>query len=252
MVADKLSVSRDSEISFFFGYQTQDYPELLRVFPNLCQQGLRVRAIEFFFKDLKSVLKSLERIPNLKEVCFFNSLTKCIIELNKYEECTVKPEDLPEIDKLGSIVSLGLPAVHIKAEHLASMKLIKKVHTLKLKRCTDIENVLLLLKRYPNIRELWIIDCGLKDRDLKALAELKNLERLRIRRSLLTPASVDAFCRMSNLKTLYLDTKWTNKGTSKEFQKLKSKIPDCHYEPMVDFTYWEMFPDRSLFPPPGH
>lgn len=248
MVADKLTVSKDSEISIFFGYQTQDYPELLRFLPILCQQGIRVRNIEFFFKDLNSTLKNLERIPNLKEVCFFNSLTKCIINLNKYEECTVKPEDLREIDKLGSLVSLGLPAVHLKAEHLASMKLIRRLHTLKLKRSTDIDKVLLLLKRYPNIKELWIIDCGLRDKDLEALSALKNLERLRIRRSFLTPASVDAFCRMSNLKTLYLDTKWINKGTSREFQRLKSKIPDCHYEPMVDFTYWEMFPGRSLFP----
>lgn len=223
----------------------------MREVKKLSNAGVRISALELTFKKLDNVFENLKGLPDLREISFFNSITKCISNLPEYEECRIQPQDLVLIDGLNSVVSLGLPGANLRAANLANLRLLSKISTFKLKGSNDIDEVLQLLSRYPNIKELWIIDCGLKDRDLKALAELKNLERLHIRRSLLTPASVDAFCRMSNLKTLYLDTKWINKGRSKEFQKLKSKIPDCHYEPMVDFTYWEMFPGRTLFPTPA-
>ncbi len=248
VVSSAVSIGRNDALSLYFGYQTRFYPELLVEVRKLSEAGVKVRALEIVFRRMDNVFKNQERLPDLEEVSFFNSITKCISNLQEYEECRIKPEDLEQIDKLSSLTSLGLPGDNLMAQDLTNLASLSKIDTFKLKGSKDIGNVLSLLKRYPNIKELWIIDCGLKDKDLEALSELKSLERLRIRRSFLTPASVDAFCRMSNLKTLYLDTKWINKGTSKEFQRLKSKIPDCHYEPMVDFTYWEMFPGRSLFP----
>lgn len=248
LVYSTVSLKSDDSVSLYFGYQTRVYPAVLQEVKKMSQAGVRVCALELAFKKLDNAFEVLTTLPDLKEICFFNSITKCISSLPEFEECHIYPQDLVLVDKLESLLSLGLPGANLKAQDLAKLRLLSKIKTFKLKGSKDIEKVLLLLKRYPNIKELWIIDCGLKDKDLEALSELKSLERLRIRRSFLTPASVDAFCRMSNLKTLYLDTKWINKGTSKEFQRLKSKIPDCHYEPMVDFTYWEMFPGRSLFP----
>lgn len=251
LVHSNVSLKMNSDVSLYFGYQTRFYPSVLREVKKLSNAGVRISALELTFKKLDNVFENLKGLPDLREISFFNSITKCISNLPEYEECRIQPQDLVLIDGLNSVVSLGLPGANLRAANLANLRLLSKISTFKLKGSNDIDEVLQLLSRYPNIKELWIIDCGLKDRDLKALAELKNLERLHIRRSLLTPASVDAFCRMSNLKTLYLDTKWINKGRSKEFQKLKSKIPDCHYEPMVDFTYWEMFPGRTLFPTPA-
>lgn len=252
LVNSTVSIKSDDSVSLYFGYQTRAYPSILQEVRKLSQAGVRICALELAFKKLDNAFEVLTTLPDLKEICFFNSITKCISNLPEYEECRIYPQDLVLIDGLKSVVSLGLPGANLSAEDLGKLRLLTKIRTLKLKGSKDIGKVLLLLKRYRNIKELWIIDCGLRDQDLKALSELKNLERLHIRRSLLTADSVDAFCRMSNLKTLYLDKEWINKGTSKEFQRLKSKIPDCHYEPMVDFTYWEMFPGLTLFPAPAN
>jgi len=247
LVSSELIIDSRSPVSLYFGYQTRNYPEVLEEVKKFSMVGVRVVSLELAFVKLNNLLQILQSLPELREVSFFNSLQKCVGNIQAYEECPIDPGNLKEIDKLRNLVSLGLPGDKLKAKDLAQLNLLKKISTFKLKCSRDISAVIELLKQYPNIKELWIIDCGLKDSDLEALSEITSIERLRIRRSLLTAASVDVFCQMPNLKSLYLDTKWSDAGKSQEFQKLKSKIPDCHYEPMVDFTYWEMFPDTPYF-----
>jgi serine/threonine protein kinase len=247
LISSEVVIDSKSPVSLYFGYQTRNYPEVIEEVKKLSQAGVRIVSLELAFVKLKDSIQVLQSLPDLREVSFFNSLQKCVGNIQAYEECPIYPDNLKEIDRLQNITSLGLPGDNLKAKDLAQLKLLRKISTFKIKCSKDISNVIELLKQYPNIKELWIIDCGLKDSDLEALSKLTNIERLHIRRSILTAASVDVFCQMSNLKSLYLDTNWTGKGNSQEFQKLKSKIPDCHYEPIVDFTYWEMFPDSPNF-----
>jgi hypothetical protein len=70
---------------------------------------------------------------------------------------------------------------------------------------------------------------------------MKNLKSLRIRRSLLTPKSLDKFKKMQALKELWLDRNWT----PEEKAAFKKGIANCNFESVIDATYWESSTETS-------
>jgi serine/threonine protein kinase len=217
---------------------TDSWPEILDKFDSSDLTGL-----EIVSNEPEQVVEKIGKWSKLVELAFFNSLTKAIPgdEL-KFDESFIQEKDLLLIDKLTDLQSLGLCSPMVTGDAILKMHLLDTLHTLKLKRITNIRPLLNALPKKDNLHEIWLVAQDITDDQLKPLTRMKNLETLRIRRSALTPASLQYFKSMRQLKHLYLDANWT----ADEKQKFSKAMPICEFEPVFDFKYWQMFPEQKM------
>ncbi len=223
------------EVHLYLTALTKDYVGMLDRF-----RSGEVTAIDMKFNDPRAAMKRLQRWKGLREISFFNGITKCLPTYEeKLENSPLTDDMLPELDRFSNLRSLGLAGAELTGPAVANMTLLGKVQTLKIKGIKNPLPLLEKLSRYDNIQELWLMSLYLQDHDLEPLTRMKNLRSLRITRSRLSPNSLTYFKRMPNLKELKLDRSWTNEK-EKQF---KRNIPGYQFEPVFDAYFWNMTPN---------
>ncbi len=225
-----MPVAKDDKVHFYTRYASHEYPEMLDKFGSNDLTGL-----DLVFTQPEKVIEKIKDWKRLEELSFFNSLTKAL--LNDHEESPVTDQQLPMLDRLTNLKSLGLCGQLVSGKAIAKMSLLKSLNSLKLRRIKDIEPLLKTLADRDNIKELWLVAQGTDNKQLEFLTKMKHLETLRIRRSKLNPDSLAIFSRMPALKHLILDR---NTWSQKDKERFKKKIGDCQFEPLVDLRYWEL------------
>ena len=227
-------VPSGSRVTLYLTNFTEDWPGML---DNIGPDELT--GLEFLTKEPPLALKKIRNWTRLDHLSFFNSLTKALPRNElKYDESDLRNSDLPLIDKMTRLKTLGLCGPNLSGKAIAQMQLLNTLESLRLKRINNPQAVLDVLPYKDNLKEIWLVGMDTKKEELEALTRMKNLETLRIRRSRLAPDSVDYFKRMPKLKHLYLDREWTTDET----KAFRAAIPGYEYEPVVDFKYWQMFP----------
>jgi hypothetical protein len=215
---------------------TEAWQDILKKFHPYDLNGL-----EIVTKNPQQTLKLLQSWELLDDLCFFNTVVKAMPRNEfKYDESELHDSDLPGIDKFTKLKALGLCGPKLSGSAIAKMQLLNTIHTLRLKRISDLTQLLAALADHANITELWIGSEGTKDDELAPLLKLKTLQTLRIRRSNLTAASAKYFKQMPALKNLYLDRSWTKL----EKTNFKKDVPGTTFERSTDFKYWQMFPGQ--------
>ncbi|MBU6450462.1 MAG: serine/threonine protein kinase [Cyanobacteria bacterium REEB67] len=232
-----ITIPANKRVSVQFSNFTEKWPEILKKFRPFDLNGL-----EIVTKDPHEVFKLLASWQSLDDLNFFNTIVKAMPRNEfKYDESDLNDEDLPTIDKFTRLKALGLCGPKLSGEAIAKMQLLSTIHTLRLKRISNLPPLLEALAGHPNITELWLGSENLNDSDLKPLLKLKTLETLRIRRSMLTTASAAYFKKMPALKHLFLDRSWTRQ----EKKQFKRDVPGTMFEHSAEFKYWQMFPDEK-------
>jgi serine/threonine protein kinase len=227
-------------VCMYFSYFTADWPDILDKFGPDDLTGLEVVA-----EHPPMVIEKVSHWHRLSELSFFNSLTQALAGTEtQYDESFLKNEDLLLIDKLSALKSLGLCGPRIDGSAVLAMHLLSTINTLKLKRISNLKPLLDDLQSRDNITELWLVGQATQDQDLEPLKRMKKLETLRIRRSKLTPASIQYFKEMPALKHLFLDCQWT----PAEVDKFKKELPFFQLESATDSRYWQMFPYQEGIP----
>jgi len=226
-------------VHVYLGELTSDFPGMLDGFRADDVTGLDIR-----IKDPRAAIMRLRKWKRLRELSFFNGLTKSLPTYEeKLENSPVSDDMLGEIDSFSHLQSLGLAGAKVSGRAIAQMSLVRKVGTLKVKGISDIGPLLAKLRKCDNIKELWLMSLYLRDQDLEPLTHMKNLSSLRITRSRLTPDSLAYFKRMPSLKHLKLDRSWSN-GDKAQF---KRAIPGYEFEPVFDKYFWKLVPGEREF-----
>ncbi len=226
-------------VHIYLGELTSDFPGMLDGFRADDVTGLDIR-----IKDPRAAMMRLRKWKRLKELSFFNGLTKSLPTYEeKLENSPVRDDMLREIDSFSHLQSLGLAGAKVSGRAIAQMSLVRKVGTLKVKGIRDIRPLLEKLRQCDNIKELWLMSLYLRDEDLEPLTHMKNLNSLRITRSRLTPNSLAYFKRMPGLKHLKLDRSWSD-GDKAQF---KRAIPGYEFEPVFDKYFWKLVPGEREF-----
>ncbi|MBS2006157.1 MAG: serine/threonine protein kinase [Cyanobacteria bacterium SZAS TMP-1] len=210
-----------------------------------------INGLEIKTRHSTELIQYLHSWRALDELCFFNTLLKAVPDQNPSkpkdddnesgsDESALSDADLPEIDKLSTLKSLGLCGIHVTGNNIVKMKLFRTVDTLKLKRVSNAQKVIDSLPERDNIKELWLVAMDTTDEQIATLAKMKNLETLRIRRSKVTPASFNTFKKMKTLKAIYLDRVFPNE----EAERFQKELP-YRYETLTDPTYWRLLPEKA-------
>ena len=194
--------------------------------------------LDVVFTRPRPVIEMLSKWSRLRDLCFFNTLSKAMTP--ELDESRLTNEDLPLLEHFPKLRSLGLCDADLSGLAIAKMPLLHRLEGLKLKRIARIDAVLAVLPQLDNIKELWLVDVKTKDEDIDVLARMKNLENLRIRRGKLTAKSLAKFVKMPKLKHLYLDCTLS----PEEKADFKAAMPYCEFEPVIDVTYWQMLPEK--------
>ncbi|CAN5324711.1 hypothetical protein BH11CYA1_BH11CYA1_15600 [soil metagenome] len=225
------------EVHYYSNAFTKKYVQLLDRFGPDDLTGIDCK-----FENVKAAIAKLSKWHRLKDLSFFNCLTKCLPNYeDQIEDSPMSDQILPSLNSFSNLRSLGLAGPKISGRAITQMPLLGKLKCLKVKGITDCASLLASLPRYDNIEELWLMTLGLEDSDLEPLTRMKNLKSLRITRSQLTPKSLEYFKRMPALEKLKLDRPWTNEETA----KFKEAMPIFEFEPVFDFRFWKFSPEKA-------
>jgi hypothetical protein len=221
---------------FYLSWAARHFPYVLNKFGPADLTGLQVAC-----SSSLSVIDIVKKWSNLKELCFFNVLLKAMPGFEMTDESDIKDSDLPALEQLTGLRSLGLCGTEVTGPAILAMPMLKKLETIKLKRVKNIGPLIEDLPALDNIKEVWLIGEDTTDAQIEVLTNMKNLTTLKIMRSKLTPASFKYFREMSNLKHLTLDkNNWTESEKSKFARGTNGWT--CRFEPLMDTTYWPLFP----------
>ncbi|MBS2006197.1 MAG: serine/threonine protein kinase [Cyanobacteria bacterium SZAS TMP-1] len=197
--------------------------------------------IEVLFDDSSRAIDKLSKWTRLEEFSCFNTIIKALPDRTEnWDESSLQPGDLIKIDSMKNLKVLGLCGP-LSAHSIVHMTSLRRIHSLRVKRIYDITVLLQALKDYNNIDELWLVHQETTDKQLAYLVRLKNLRRLVIRRSLLTPGCLNYFKAMPALKYLRLDRNDWTAAQKADFKKQLPRIT-VEFEPVIDKTYWQMIP----------
>lgn len=232
LAPEELKLGENDSLTLYLNKATDDCPQVLEKFGPDGLTGL-----ECVFRTPANARPFLEKMHRLKNLSFFNSLGKCLPTHEIWDESNIHDTDLPWIDRLRNIESLGLCGKELTAQAIIKMKCLHRLKALRLKRIPGCAGILPEIAKLDNIQELWIIGSDLTDKSLKELVPMKNLSTLRIRRSALTPASLSTFKSMRSLKHLIIDRPFTDAQKA----RFKKELPDCQFEPVLDTTYWDTY-----------
>ena len=231
------ALEREHEVHYYSSVLSQDYPQLLERFGPDDLTGIDLK-----LNDPKAAIACLRKWRRLRDLSFFNSITKCLPDFeHKIEDSPLTDAMLPLLNSFSNLRSLGVAGDDISGPAVARMPLLKTLKTLKIKRIKNVQPLLEALPRFDNIEELWLMSLGLKDSDLEPLTRMKNLKSLRITRSQLTAASFEYFKRMPALKKLKLDRTWSKEDT----ERFKQAFPGYEFEPVFDFHFWKLAPGKA-------
>lgn len=232
-----VTLEKDHEVHYYSSVLTQDYPQLLERFgPN------DLTGIDLKLDDPVKAIAVMRHWQRLKDLSFFNSITKCLPDCeDNIEDSPLTDAMLPSLNSLTSLRSLGVAGDEISGPAVARMPLLKRLKTLKVKRIKDVQPLLEAMPKFDNIEELWLMSLYLKDSDLEPLTRMKNLQSLRITRSQLTPASLEYFKHMPALKKLKLDRSWSKEDT----ERFKQAFPGYEFETVFDFHFWKLGPGTA-------
>ena len=228
---------QEAEVHYYLGALTKDYPEILDRFGPDDLTGLDMK-----IDDPRSAIARLRKWRRLKDLSFFNAMTKSMPTFeDKIENTQLHNDMLASVDEFQNLRSLGLGGKELSGDAIAKMSLLRRVKTLKIKGIRDVNSLLAVLPRLDNIEELWLMSLKLEDSQLEPLTHMKNLKSLRITRSHLSPASLAYFKRMSELSHLLLDRSWTDA----EKQEFAKAIPGYEFEPVFDPQFWHLGPGET-------
>jgi hypothetical protein len=198
-----------------------------------------VTALEGVFSRPNAAVNRLAKWKKLKELSFFDSLIKALPNCEEWDESDLTDADLPAIDKLVGLRSLGLCGPGVTGAAISQMALLNNLEVLKLKRISDPAPLLKVLPHFENIKEIWLVGQNTSDDQLEFLTRMKNVHTVRIRRSRLTPESLETFRKMPSLKHLWLDR---NTWSEEDRERFKQAIPGLRFEKVVDPTFWHAVP----------
>jgi serine/threonine protein kinase len=231
------ALEHEHEVHYYSSVLSQDYPQLLERFGPDDLTGIDLK-----LNDTKAAIACMRKWRRLRDLSFFNSITKCLPTFeHKIEDSPLTDAMLPSLNSFSNLRSLGVAGDDISGPAVAKMPLLKTLKTLKIKRIKNVQPLLEALPRFDNIEELWLMSLYLKDSDLEPLTRMKNLQSLRITRSQLTPASLEYFKRMPALKKLKLDRSWSKEDT----ERFKQAFPGFEFEPVFDFHFWKLAPGKA-------
>ena len=229
-----IQIPKAKKTVMIFSSIVMEYPQVVGKFGNDDLSGLEIAT-----NNPAVVVKQIRNWSRLEELSFFNSLIKAMPMYEiKYDESQLEDKQLVLLEQLPKLQTLGLCGAGVSGGAIAKMPLLSHLKCLKLKSITDVKVLLSKLPSCNNLRELWLVNQSTVDSDLEPLCKMKNLESLRIRRGLLTPASLSYFKRMKALKHLTLDQ---NAWSDLDRSKFKHAFADCRFEPVVDLKYWAVF-----------
>lgn len=228
---------QEQEVHYYLGALTKDYPELLDRFGPDDLTGIDMK-----IDDPRSAIERLKKWHRLKDLSFFNAMTKSMPQFeDKIENTLLHNDMLASLDKFQNLRSIGLGGKELSGSAIAKMNLLRRVKTLKIKGIRDSNSLIAALPALDNIEELWLMSLRLEDNELEPLTRMKNLKSLRITRSHLSPASLAYFKRMPALSRLRLDRSWTD-AEKLEFAKV---IPGYEFEPVFDPHFWHLGPGET-------
>jgi len=237
MPVPRSSSGEEKEVHYYFSVLTKSYPELLDRFGPADLTGIDMK-----IDHPKEALERLKKWHRLKDLSFFNGMTKSMPTFEDKIENTMLHEDLlPTINTFQNLRSLGLGGKDLRGSAIAKMTLLKRLKTLKIKGIKDANSLIAVLPRFDNIEELWLMSLKLEDRDLEPLTHMKNLKSLRITRSHLSPDSLGYFKRMPSLQHLKLDRSWPEAKK----QEFIAAIPGYEFEPVFDPYFWHLGPGEK-------
>lgn len=231
------ALEHEHEVHYYSSVLSQDYPQLLERFGPDDLTGIDLK-----LNDTKAAIASLRKWRRLRDLSFFNSITKCLPGFeHKIEDSPLTDAMLPSLNSFSNLHSLGVAGDDISGPAVARMPLLRTLKILKVKRIKNVQPLLEALPRFDNIEELWLMSLYLNDSDLEPLTRMKNLKSLRITRSQLTPGSFEYFKRMPALKKLKLDRTWSKEDT----ERFKQAFPGYEFEPVFDFHFWKLAPGKA-------
>ncbi len=231
------ALEHEHEVHYYSSVLSQDYPQLLERFGPDDLTGIDLK-----LDDTKAAIACLRKWRRLRDLSFFNSITKCLPTFeHKIEDSPLTDAMLPALNSFSNLRSLGVAGDDISGAAVARMPLLKTLKTLKIKRIKNVQPLLEALPRFDNIEELWLMSLYINDSDLEPLTRMKNLKSLRITRSQLTPASFEYFKRMPSLKKLKLDRTWSKEDN----ERFKQAFPGYEFEPVFDFHFWKLAPGKA-------
>lgn len=227
----------EKDVHYYFGALTKGFPELLDRFGPDDLTGIDIKV-----DHPKEALERLKKWNRLKDLSFFNGMTKSLPTFEDKLENTLLQEDiLPSLDTFQNLTSLGIGGRDLTGSAIAKMAILKRLKTLKIKGIKDANSLIAVLPRFDNIEELWLMSLKLEDSDLEPLTHMKNLKSLRITRSQLSPDSLAYFKRMPALQHLKLDRSWPEAKK----QEFIQAIPGYEFEPVFDPYFWHLGPGEN-------
>jgi serine/threonine protein kinase len=229
---------KGSDVCLYLENSTGHSPEFLDLFgPD------EITAVYVPWHKPEEAIQRISKWKRLKEFSFFNPLLKCPPGCELHEESSITDSDLPVLNQLKGLRSLGLCGRYIHSEAILAIAALPKLESLKLKSVNNIETILPDLCKRNNLRELWLYNEKTDNSQLKTLAGMKNLDRLRIRRSALKPDSAQYFAKLTALRALSLDCNWS----AAEKAKFCAALPACHvdFEPTADLHFWYVLPPEA-------
>lgn len=229
-----VKLKKGERLEIAFPHAMEGNMRILNYFQPEDVSGLHISS-----KYLTDLFTAIQTWRKLTTLSFFNPLTKAFPKFQEWDQTKLFARELAIIDRLYSVRDLGLCGKTITGEEIASMSSLARIECLRVKSVAHIDPLLKNLSMRSNIKQVWLVNEGLEDKQLEALTKMPNLESLRIRRSKLTPHSVLYFKRMKKLKELWLDRPWT----AAEKKQFVRQIPGCKFESVIDDKFWQHLPE---------
>lgn len=227
----------EHEVHYYTSVLSQDYVQILDRFGPDDLTGIDLKV-----DDVPKAIAELKKWRRLKDLSFFNGITKCLPTYeHRIEDSPLTDAMLPSLAGFTNLRSLGVAGAGVSGPAVAKMPLLSKLQTLKVKGIKNVRPLLETLPRFDNIEELWLMSLALEDRALEPLTHMKNLKSLRITRSQLTPASLEYFKRMPALVKLKLDRSWSKE----DIERFKQALPGYEFETVFDFRFWKLGPEKA-------
>lgn len=235
----KIKVPANSHVTLALGYRVDGLKHLFDLLGPRDINGLEISS-----ENSREMLYQIDKFRDLDELCLFNPYIKMAPGQDIYDECTIDDSDLVRINEFKHLHSLGLSGLDLTCGAILRMQILNQLDTLKLKRVDErhIHDLLNALPRYKRLKEVWLIAEDLSDVHLEPLTKMANLETLHLERANITTQSFTYFARMKHLKHLYVDDKFSRS----ERARLLKIVPDCHFVPVLDYTYWQLHPGDHL------
>ncbi|MBS2009309.1 MAG: serine/threonine protein kinase [Cyanobacteria bacterium SZAS TMP-1] len=224
----KIDVPPDQPVTVYMQCLCTPFPTICKKFGDDALTGLEIVTFE-----VPTVVKKITGWTRLRHLSFFNS-----IERVEGMDCsTVYPEDIPVIDQLTNLRSLGLcgetvsehyrNGLQLKGSDITGMRLLSRLDTLMLKEIADIRPVLTAIWLHPNIKTLYLDNLDIDDLDIEILSKSTGLENITIFQcKKVTPQAVASFSKMKNLKSLHMDDNWSPEVRA----AFASKVKGYQYE----------------------